>query len=245
MSFTEDRSVLTRQAPPPDAVVLYGELPEQIADVRFGKNSAARKPLIIIIHGGFWRSTIDRMHTGPMSTAIANAGWTNASIEYRRIPGDPQSTVRDVRDAIAKLPALVGNHNGKVIVTGHSAGGHLCLYVASVSANVAGALALAAAADLQMAEQLNLGDGAAKAFLGTAAAQHQDIDPVRLPSPRCATTIIHGMQDAIVPIALADSYAAKHSATRVVRIENCGHFAVIDPLSATWPAVIDALSHLS
>lgn len=242
MSFVEDRSVLTRSASSPNAVVRYGELPEQIADVHYGKRNAEHRPLVVVIHGGFWRPAFDRTHTGPMCEAIANAGWTVASIEYRRIPGQPDLTIEDVSDAVAKVPTLTQHHSGQIIVMGHSAGGHLCLYAAANARSaLIGALALAPAADLQMAEQLNLGDGAAAAFLDVPAIKRADLDPARMPSPTIATTIVHGLQDAIVPIAVAESYAAKHAKTRMVRIDECGHFAVIDPLSSAWPTVINEL----
>lgn len=242
MPFVEDRSVLSRPASPPDNVVRYGELPEHVADIRYGKNNAERRPLIVVIHGGFWRPAFDRTHTAPMCEAIASAGWTVASIEYRRIPGDPDATVQDVIEAVLKVPALAHHHSGRTIVMGHSAGGHLCLYAAAKSASPAllGALALAPAADLQMAEQLKLGDGAASAFLGVPASQRADLDPARLPSPR-VVTIVHGLQDEIVPIALSEAYAAKHPATRLMREDRCGHFAVIDPLSSAWPTILNEL----
>jgi len=245
--FVEDRSVLSRRASPPDVVVHYGALPEQIADVRYGKKNAAHRPLAIVIHGGFWRPAIDRTHTGPMCEAIANEGWTVASIEYRRIAGQPDVTTGDVVDGVAKIPELTENHSGKAIVIGHSAGGHLCLYVAAKNSasSLIGAIALAPAADLRMAEGLQLGDGAAAAFLGAPAAQRADLDPVRLASPTIATTLIHGMQDAVVPISLAEAYVAKHPVARLVRVENCGHFGVVDPLSSAWSTVIEELKRLS
>jgi acetyl esterase/lipase len=242
----EDRAVLTRPTTPPDEVVCYGDLDEHIADVRYGKTHSAQRPLIILLHGGFWRPAYDRKHTGPMAVAIAHAGWTIASIEYRRLPGNPDATLNDVSQAISQLPALVKHHNGQVIVIGHSAGGHLALWAAvNCAATLIGAVALGPAADLHYGYDNAIGDGAVLAFLGTPPAERSDVDPCVMPSPQIATTIIHGKQDAIAPIAMTENYLARHPKTRVVRLDECGHFAVIDPLSSAWPVVIDELNRLS
>jgi len=244
--FVEDRSVLSRPAPSPDAVVRYGELAENIADVRYGKKEPSHRPLAILIHGGFWRPAFDRMHTSPMSAAIAAAGWTVASIEYRRIPGNPNAMLDDVRRAILQLPLMTNQHNGQAIVLGHSAGGHLALWAAVACAPLLiGALALAPAADLQYGYDNAIGDGAVRAFLGSPPDQHRDFDPCRMACPSIATTIIHGKQDAIAPLAMSENYLSRHQTTRVVRLDNCGHFAVIDPLSDAWPSVIAELERLS
>src|SRR5689334_25213391 len=110
MAQPDDLSVLTRPARASDEVVAYGTDPDQVADVRFGAAAAANRPLVLIVHGGFWRPQYDRAHTGPMADAISAAGWTVASVEYRRIPGEPDDTLRDVSDAPAELPAKISPH---------------------------------------------------------------------------------------------------------------------------------------
>jgi len=245
--FIEDRSVLSRPAPPPDSTVRYDALGESIADIRYGKGAPAERPLIIFIHGGFWRPQFNRMHAAPLCVGIAEAGWTIASLEYRRVPGSPDATLHDVGLAIEKLPALIGAHNGKAIVAGHSAGGHLALWAAGVRKSEAliGALGLGPVADLQAAASQELGDRAVQAFLGDSVNRHRDFDPCQLPSPRHAVSIVHGIQDAIVPVALSENYLACHEKTRLIRVNDCGHFAVIDPTSTAWPIVCKELDWLS
>ena len=96
--------VLTRPAPPPDFVVSYGPGDHQVADVRLpsgpgpapGTASVApdrgasvhlmapaparpapvrAAPLVLFLHGGFWRAAYDRSHTGPLAAALAAAGF--------------------------------------------------------------------------------------------------------------------------------------------------------------------------
>jgi len=246
-AFQEDRSVLSRTARAPDRTIAYGVQPENIADLWHGPDAARTRPLLIMIHGGFWRPEYDRTHTAPMCAALADAGWTVATVEYRRVPGEPDITASDVRAAVAGIPALVKQHDGRVVLIGHSAGGHLCLYAATAqdAAAIAGVVALAPAADLQLVEQLDLDDGAARAFLGTTAAKRSDLDPARQPAINASTTIIHGIEDLIVPIAVSRAYVAAHPTTALRALEDCGHFALIDPLSDAWPAVMAELKRLS
>jgi acetyl esterase/lipase len=245
--MTDDLSVLTRPARAPDEVVAYGAHPDHIADVRFGTDGAQNRPLVLIVHGGFWRPQYDRTHTGPMAEALSAQGWTVASIEYRRIPGDPDSTLSDVSTALLEVPARIQRHNGNVILIGHSAGGHLVLWltVARRTPQLVGTLALAPAADLRLAHELNLGDGATLAFLGAAPATRPDADPRQLPTPQTPTTIIHGDKDVVVRPAVAESYVAAHPTVRLVRLTGVGHFAPIDPQSATWQTVLGELRRLS
>lgn len=245
-ALSEDLSVLTRASAAPDLTVPYGDDADQVADVRYGKD-AERRPLVIIIHGGFWKPIYDRAHTGPMAVALANEGWTVATIEYRRIPGNPDATLHDVSRAVERLPALVKRHNGKAVLMGHSAGGHLVLWAGatSTSRDLLGVLALAPAADLRLTEQLDLGDGAVRKFLGVTAESRPDVDPQLLREPTAAVTIVHGELDDTVTLDVSRSYVATHPRTRLVPLEDVAHFAVIDPLSSIWPQVVAELRRLS
>lgn len=240
----EDESVYSRTAAQPDETVAYGSGSEQIADLRFGGEGAERRPLVMVVHGGFWRPQWDRAHAGPQSAALASAGWTVATIEYRRVPGQPDLTLDDVSRAVVSVPALAKHHNGKVVLIGHSAGGHLVLWAGAknVSPGIAGVIALAPAADLRLSQQRDLGNGAALAFLGVDATERPDVDPKVLPTPRMPVTIIQGALDDTVPPEIARSYVATHRSVRLIELPGAGHAAVIDPLSRAWPTVIEELS---
>ncbi|HEY6894984.1 MAG TPA: alpha/beta hydrolase [Rhodanobacteraceae bacterium] len=245
--MSEDDSVLSRAARPPDATVAYGADRDQIADVRFGDARAQKRPLVLILHGGFWRPEYDRAHTGPMAEAIADAGWTVASVEFRRASGKPEATLDDVASALAELPAKIAHHDGRVLLIGHSAGGHLALWVASSRPHVAlaGVLALAPVADLRLADALQLGNGATRLFLGADPATRGDVDPRRLASPRVPVAIVHGERDETVPIEVGRAYADAHRTTKLVAMEDADHYAPIDPLTPAWPIVLAELEALS
>jgi acetyl esterase/lipase len=239
--------VLTRAAAAPDLTVAYATGAEQIADIRFGGKGASRRPLVVLIHGGFWRPAYDRAHSGPMSVALASAGWTVSTIEYRRVPGKPDVTLQDVRRAVDALPALTDQHDGNLVLIGHSAGGHLVLWASATASGqpITGVLALAPAADLELSHRRGLGDGAVRAFLGADPEARPDVDPKLLPTPKAAVTIVHGARDDVVPLEISRSYVGVHHDARLVELPDADHFAVIDPLSAAWDTVVAELQRLS
>ncbi|GAB7042683.1 MULTISPECIES: alpha/beta hydrolase family protein [Catenuloplanes] len=235
----EDESVLSRPAPAPDRTVAYGVDQDQIAGVRLGD---ATRPLLVILHGGFWRPRFDRTHTGPMAEALRAAGWTTAAVEYRRVPGDPDATASDVRAALDALPSLVSAHDGRMIVIGHSAGGQLALWAAAHDHTLR-TVALAPVADLRRAEELGLGGGAVRAFLG--AHDGTALDPMRLPPvPADRCVLLHGRRDETVPAALSEAYAARCGA-ELIAPADAHHYSFIDPRDPHWPLLTDTLSGLS
>jgi pimeloyl-ACP methyl ester carboxylesterase len=96
-----------------------------------------------------------------------------------------------------------------------------------------------------MAQSLNLGSGAAQAFLGVDAATRLDLDPYERASPSVPTTIIHGMADETVPISVSEHFQRKHPATRLVKLEGVGHFALIDPRTPAWSTVLSEIRRLA
>jgi acetyl esterase/lipase len=243
----DSRDVLTRPAPPPDRTLSYGPLPDHVIDVRLPSRLPA--PVVAVIHGGFWRAIYDRLHTGPMATALAAAGYVVAIPEYRRTGqegGGWPGTLDDVAAALDAIPDLLAPYgSGPPTWLGHSAGGHLALWAASrEGALPGGVVSLAGCADLGMCADLELGEGATAAFLGGTPEEVPDryaaADPVRLPPPAAPVTLLHGTADDRVPIEVSRSYAARTGAT-LRELPGVGHFALIDPLSAAWPEVLAAL----
>src|SRR5262249_33809859 len=142
---------------------------------------------------------------------------------------------------------LVAHHNGRMIVAGHSAGGHLALWVASTrpSDALSGVLALAPVADLRMADDLTAGDGACRAFLGGPAVQRPDLDPTRLPSPPVRRAIVPATTASLVPIGLSRSYVAAPPSVGLTVTSQGAHFGLIDPLSPAWENTVAELSRLA
>ena len=115
----------------------YGTHPQQNAEIHLPESDSPA-PLILLFHGGFWRERVDREHLRGTAGVLAEQGYVVANIEYRRVGGDGgwPNTLIDAAAATDKLPGLIeaarpGSVDPDAVVTmGHSAGGHLAVWVA-------------------------------------------------------------------------------------------------------------------
>lgn len=227
-------------------------------------------PLVLFLHGGFWRAAYDRTHTGPLAAALAAAGFAVCTPEFRRTgqsDGGWPGTFDDVAAAVDRLPAVVREAAGAGVISsappvlgGHSAGGHLALWAAARHMiprsapwhagppRVAGVVALAAVSDLDACYTLGLGNGAIVTLLGGGPddfpERYQITDPMSLLPLGCPVRLVHGSADSVVPCSLSTSFLARGSAAgddvSLTELPGAGHFDVIDPLSGVWQQVIVA-----
>ena len=231
----DPRSVLSRPAPEPERTVPYGDDPDQVLELWPG--GAPGRPMVALVHGGFWRPAFDRTHLRPMASALHAQGWPVASLEYRRVPGSPEPTVSDVADGLRAASTQAGP--GGVVAVGHSAGGHLALLVAAtLPGTVRGIVALAPVADVGLADRLELGGGAVREYLGGPASEHTWLDPALLAAPTVPVTIVHGDRDDRVPLEISASYVRQRPGPRLVSVPGADHFAVVDPWSDAWARVV-------
>lgn len=235
--------MLERPVRDPDLTWAYGRHPDQVADVYLPPDPA--RGTVVLLHGGYWRPDYDRTHLRPMAAALAGLGHLVVSAEYRRQPGHPDATIDDLTACWRALPDLRAAHapDRPVVLVGHSAGGHLALWLAG-QVQVA-CLALAPVADLVRADALDLDEGAVRAFLGGPATGRPDLDPAARPAPEGDVTVLHGDVDTLVPLELSASFTSPRPGVRLEVLPGAGHFAVIDPASTAWPAVVSAVDGLS
>lgn len=232
-------AILTQPGPEPDRELRYGADPDHVADVWLPATSG--RPLVVLIHGGFWRPRYDRRHTRVMSAALRDAGWPVVALEYRRAPGNPDDTTADLQAALPEISRELPSA-GTVLI-GHSAGGHLALWTAVTCPppGLLGTVALAPVANLAAAYDADLGSGAVGDFLGGPAAARPDLDPMLLPGPAGPVVLVHGDQDDNVPLSQSVSYVGAHPDAKLVALANIAHFELIDPASTAWPTVLAEL----
>jgi pimeloyl-ACP methyl ester carboxylesterase len=88
----------------------------------------------------------------------------------------------------------------------------------------------------------NLGDGAVRLLMGggpdDVPERYAVADPAVLPAPPIPVTLIHGVDDATVPVRMSQLFTAG----RLIEIPGADHFDVIDPQSRAWPRVLSALA---
>jgi acetyl esterase/lipase len=246
--------ILTRTARPPDRTVAYGPLPEHVADVWLPAEPSER-PLVIFVHGGFWKAAYDRTHVAPAAEALAVAGYPVATPEYRRVGagGGWPATFDDVAAGIATLPGLLADvvsvSRGSLLI-GHSAGGQLVLWAGRTGAGIRGVVALAPVADMVRGFELGLGGGAVAAVLGggpdAVPDRYAAVDPAANLPIGVPTVIVHGRLDDTVPYAIGADFArasaARGDATTLVEVPDAGHFELIDPSTVPWHRVLAALA---
>ena len=230
----------------PDSTYAYDDRRDAVVDLHHPAGTPVG--LLLLIHGGFWKAEWDRTHTRPMARALAEQGWLVATPEYRRVGADGgwPTTGEDVRLAFNSLAAQVGPIDGSTVVTGHSAGGQLALWLAATGAPVDRVVPLAPVGDLREAISLRLGSHAALALLGDAdpdPALIDSADPMTLleQRPTCDVAIVHGIDDRVVPLSLSRGLVARHPWIELHEVPG-GHFEVIEPGSIAWPNVLAALT---
>ncbi|MFE9771368.1 alpha/beta hydrolase [Streptomyces sp. NPDC005931] len=279
----EEESAFSHPPVEPDATASYGDHPDQVIDFYAPRGPAGPggpAPVIVVLHGGAWRAPYDRRHTSPFAGFLARRGFAVANVEYRRgavrtggrdpVAGRWPETFDDVAAALDALPALARRHlpqadARRVVVTGHSAGGHLALWGAArhlLPADAAwhtdgpaplrGVVALAPIADFAVADKLDVCGGAVRQLLGgdEAFAERQPCaDPALLLPTGIATTLVQGRADIDVPQAVAEAYAdAAAKAGEVVGLtllEDVGHFPLIDPAADACAVVAEEIAQLA
>ena len=268
----EELSALPSGAP--DRRIAYGVESSQYGELRLPAGTG-RHPLVIMIHGGCFKAAYaTAQYFGAMADALKADGIATWNIEYRRL-GEPGSgwpgTYLDVGRAVDHVRAIAGEHQldlDRVVLVGHSAGGHLAmwaaarrrltktseLYVANplpvrgfvdlagpvdMTANISGYEALCA--DPVITSLL----GGAPAAVPDHYAQASAIKLLPLGIPQ---VLVVGSHEDFVPLPVVDAYvtAATGAGDQVRRIliPGAGHFEIASPLSFTWPQVKAAIESL-
>lgn len=252
----------------PDYRYAYGTGSQQFGELTL-PSATPPYPVIILIHGGGYREMYNLRPLGAVATALATAGFAVWNIEYRRFGngGDYPQMFLDVAAAADHLPQIAQAHNldlNRVIAVGHSAGGHLALWLAgrrqiestspiyfSEPLAVHGAVALAPLADVTHGSESELSSDALLAVMGGDATQKPSVYrngcPVRLLPLGKPQVIIVGSEDRSM-LDNAERYiAAAHEAgddAQLIVLPGAGHFEIVAVETEEWSAVQRATAQL-
>jgi acetyl esterase/lipase len=267
------RDIFAQTPVPAQHRIAYGRGESQFGDLRLPPNPKSaipnpKFPVVVFIHGGFWRSQYDLTHAGHAANALTEVGLATWSIEYRRI-GNPgggwPGTFQDVAAAVDYLRVLAPQYNldlDRVVVAGHSAGGHLAAWVASRHRippgdplykedplPVKAAVPLAGVVDLRRGWELRLSSGVVEDFIGGSPdmlpERYATASPIEMLPTGVPLRLIHGTEDSIVPYEISERYvqAAQQRGddAQLVTLQGSGHFEVINPDTTEWQQVVSTI----
>jgi acetyl esterase/lipase len=279
-TLAQDRGPLdlaTAPVPAGAQRLAYGSDPLQFGELRVPKTNGPH-PLAIVVHGGCWLAQIGDMdrravaidNMRPAAAALTDAGIATWSIEYRRLGDDGggwPGTFKDVGNAADFVRTFARQQRldlARVVTIGHSAGGHLALWLAARPKlaktselytgdplKIAGVVDLDGPGDLKATialQQPVCGRPVITDLIGGSPeqrpARYHDGSPIELLPLRVPVEFYAGRMFAAhaAPYEAAAKRAGDIVTTTV--LADAGHFVFIDPQSDVWPRVLKSVRRL-
>jgi len=215
----------------------YGDTPRQTIDL-FSPKRAAEAPLALFIHGGYWRSLDPSM----FSQAARGANAHGIAVAVAGYDLCPEVTIAEIIDQIRHACLFLWLRTGRrMMVYGHSAGGHLAaamlatdwhgLYPKTPADLVPAAYSISGLFDLtpllqvSMASDLHLDGGSARAS-----------SPLFWPPPAAgrafdaAAGALESGEFLRQSRVIAEAWGKAGVKTRYEEIAGTNHFTVVDAL---------------
>jgi arylformamidase len=251
--WVEDAAAYRAKIPASRRVRLsYGPTPRESVDVFMSAPNATDAPLAVFIHGGWWRN-FDAATFSHMAAGLNGRGITVAIAGYNLCP---QVAIADIIGEMQRaLIFLWRRYRKRMLVFGHSAGGHL---TAAMMAADWPALEPSAPPDLVPAGYAISGVFDLKPLIEVSinrdlrldAASARASSPVLWPAPR------GGVLDAVVGAResneflrqsrdMAEAWGSAGVTTRYEEIAGANHFDVLDPLTDPASAMVARLVELA
>lgn len=253
-------------SPPPDRKIPYGDDPLQFAELRLPEGEGPY-PVVVLLHGGCWLAEYDITHIRKLAAAITTSGVATWTLEYRRV-GNPgggwPGTFQDIARGADALRSVADEYQldlERVVAVGHSAGGHLALWLAArnrfadsepfrstqpISPKVV--VGLAPAPDLAFLHAQKVCGDVVDSLMGGSPASHPErfrigsvTELVPLGVPQILVLGRHDESWAPVGRRYFEQARSAGDDIRLVELPESGHFEMIDPDSTSWPVVREAI----
>ena len=259
---------------PADHRLAYGGDPNQLGELRVPQG-AGPHPVVVLVHGGCWKAEYASLRDlGPMADALKTNAIASWNIEYRRL-GQPGSgwpgTYLDVGRGIDHLRQIGTQYRldlTRVVVLGHSAGGHLAMWAATRQ-RVPAKSALHVAKPLSLRGVINLAgtidmrenitnmqtlckDTVVTGLMGgtpaSAPDRYNEVSANALVPFGVPQILVWGEHEDFVPLSLAKRHVEAATKAgdraRLIVIPGIGHFESASPRSSAWPTVLEAIGTL-
>ncbi len=254
--------LLERPRPQPSATVAYGtESALQVVDVWL-PTGAGPHPTVLMVHGGCWQTEIaDRRIMNWIAEDLRRRGVAVWNIDYRGVDREGGGYPGTFLDAAAAADALREHARrfhldiDRLVAVGHSAGGHLALWLAARHRLSVGSplrtsnplpithvVSLGGLPDLEEAARPPGSGCGTEVIARLTGGRFADTSVPRLGPIGAKQVLVNGMQDRIIPVAYAEGYAAPMRArgddVRVRMVDRTGHVELIAPESAAWAVAV-------
>jgi arylformamidase len=220
----------------PKLGISYGPSSRRTIDL-FPAKDDDKAPLAMFIHGGWWRS-LEPASFSQMAAGPNGRGVSVAVVGYDLCP------VVSIADIIEQIQAaclmLWHRRRQRMIVYGHSAGGHLAACMAATDWKtlapdapadlVPAAYAISGVFDLLPLTQISINDD-----LRLNESEARRVSPLfwRVPAGRSLDAIVGALESSEFlrqSKTVAEAWKQSMASTRYEEIAGANHFTVIDPL---------------
>ena len=230
----------------------YGPGPRQTVDLFPAQGDDAQTPLALFIHGGWWRS-LDPAMFSQLAAGPNARGVTVALAGYQLCP--QVSIAQIIEQMRTACLWLWRKQRKRMIVYGHSAGGHLaaCLLAQDWKALAAdapadlvpAAYAISGVFDLRPLTQVSMNQD-----LRLDEAETRRVSPLhwQVPAGRSFDAVVGASESSEFlrqSQIIADGWGARGVATRYDEIAGANHFTAIDPLSDPASAMTARVAELA
>ncbi len=257
----------------------YGESSEQFGDLRLPDGKGLH-PLVILIHGGFWKKGYGLELMEPLSEALAEQGYATWNIEYRRVgseEGGWPNTLLDTAKAADFARNLAEEHPidlSRIAAIGHSAGGHLALWLAArntlesgsqlfidnpleigVSVSLAGVGDLALMGRVHQINERHQGveNNPTRELMGGTPEEvperYKEASPYERLPLNVKQVLIHGELDIHVPVGMSEHYFDKaislDDQAELIKLESAEHFKLIEADSEVFPILLEEIGKVN
>jgi arylformamidase len=211
-----------RAAMPPETIA-YGPGPREAMDL-FRPRGVERPPVAMFFHGGYWQA-LDRSAVSHVAAGLVALGVAVAVPSYDLCPAVPLARICAQAEAAATvLHARMGT---PMLVSGHSAGGHLAAWLLARMAPEVVAVALPISGLFWLEPLLPTSINEA---LGLDAEAARALSPALLPPPGRPVIAVVGGEESSEFLRQSREFAAAWGGRAEV-LAGLNHFTVLGPLS--------------